>query len=79
MSALASTFGETLVETDVSTIPPEPPPEILYKHRVNYLQAVKTLLEHREIIYTLAERDFRAQYKQATLGICGPSWPRWPP
>ena len=26
-------------------------------------------VEHREIIYTLAERDFRAQYKQATLGI----------
>ena len=57
------------METDVSTIPAEPPPEILYKHRVNYLQAVKNLFEHREIIYTLAERDFRAQYKQAALGI----------
>ncbi len=70
MSALATTtFGETLVETDVSTIPAEPPPEILYKHRVKYTQAVKNLFEHREIIYTLAERDFRAQYKQAVLGI----------
>ncbi len=70
MSALATTtFGETLVETDVSTIPAEPPPEIVYKHRVKYIQAVKNLFEHREIIYTLAERDFRAQYKQAVLGI----------
>jgi ABC-type polysaccharide/polyol phosphate export permease len=69
VSALATTFGETLVETDVSTIPAEPPPEILYKHRVNYLKAVKNLFDHREIIYTLAERDFRAQYKQAVLGI----------
>ena len=29
----------------------------------------RTSVEHREIIYTLAERDFRAQYKQAILGI----------
>jgi len=69
VSALASTFGETLVETDVSTIPDEPPSEIVYKHRVKYVQAIKNLFNHREIIYTLAERDFRAQYKQAALGI----------
>ena len=30
---------------------------------------LKLLWNHREIIYTLAERDFRAQYKQATLGM----------
>ncbi len=29
----------------------------------------KLLWNHREIVYTLAERDFRAQYKQATLGM----------
>jgi ABC-type polysaccharide/polyol phosphate export permease len=69
MSTLASPFGETLVETDVSTIPDEPPAEILYRHRVNYGQAIRNLIDHREIIYTLAERDFRAQYKQAALGV----------
>ncbi len=69
MSTLASPFGETLVETDVSTIPDEPPAELLYRHRVKYRDAIRNLVEHREIIYTLAERDFRAQYKQATLGV----------
>ena len=69
MSSLTSTFGETLVETDVSTIPDEPPAGILYKHRVNYIDSVRNLWNHREIVYTLAERDFRAQYKQAALGV----------
>lgn len=69
VSSLASAFGETLVETDVSTVPEEPPEELLYKHRVRYRDAVRNLWNHREIIYTLAERDFRAQYKQASLGL----------
>ncbi len=69
MAVVDATFGATLVETDISTIPEEPPNEIIYKHRVNYLESLKTLWAHREIIYTLAERDFRAQYKQATLGV----------
>jgi ABC-type polysaccharide/polyol phosphate export permease len=69
VSAVATNFGETLVETDVSTIPAEPPANLVYKHRVNYIQAFKNLVDHREIIYTLAERDFRAQYKQAVLGL----------
>ncbi len=63
------TFGETLVEPDASLIPAEPPKELLYQHKVNYVEALRTLWAHREIIYTLAERDFRAQYKQASLGI----------
>ena len=54
---------------DLSAIPDEPPDEILYQHRVNLVESVKLLWDHREIIYTLAERDFRAQYKQATLGV----------
>lgn len=62
-------FGTTLVETDVTAIPAEPPSDILYHHRVNFIQAVRTLWDSREIMYTLAERDFRAQYKQATLGV----------
>jgi ABC-type polysaccharide/polyol phosphate export permease len=58
-----------LVITDVSTIPDEPPSDLLYKHRVSLIGSAKRLWENREIIYTLAERDFRVQYKQATLGI----------
>ena len=55
--------------TDVSAIPDEPPDDILYHHKVRMSDSVKILWDHREIVYTLAERDFRAQYKQATLGI----------
>jgi len=69
MSTLATPFGETLVEPDNSGLPDEPPAELLYKHRVKYGQAIRNLWDNREIVYTLAERDFRAQYKQAALGI----------
>lgn len=69
MALPVATFGETLVETDVASVPDEPDPRLLYKHRVRYREAIRTLFDHREIIYTLAERDFRAQYKQASLGI----------
>jgi lipopolysaccharide transport system permease protein len=69
MALAGTSFGDTLVERDISTIPDEPPEEIVYRHRVKYFESIRTLWGHREIIYTLAERDFRAQYKQATLGI----------
>ncbi|MBV8462657.1 MAG: ABC transporter permease, partial [Acidimicrobiales bacterium] len=61
--------ADELVLHDPSTIPDEPPPELLYYHRVRLRDALVNLWRHREIIYTLAERDFRAQYKQATLGV----------
>lgn len=60
---------DTLVIHDPSALPPEPPEDQLYHHRVRPVEALRTLWGHREIIYTLAERDFRAQYKQATLGV----------
>ena len=69
MSTLATPWGDTLVEPDNSGLPEEPPAELLYKHRVKYSQAIRNLWDNREIVYTLAERDFRAQYKQAALGI----------
>src|ERR1700674_930923 len=69
VGARGSAFGDELVETNASTIPAEPPDDLIYKHRVKLREALTTLWAHREIIYTLAERDFRAQYKQATLGI----------
>ena len=58
-----------LVVTDVSTIPDEPAEGSWYHHKVRLGDSAKSLWNHREIMYTLAERDFRAQYKQATLGI----------
>ena len=61
--------GGTLVLTDLSAIPDEPPPDLLYHHKVGFVDSVRSLWAHREIVYTLAERDFRSQYKQATLGI----------
>jgi homopolymeric O-antigen transport system permease protein len=61
--------GGTLVLTDLSTVPEEPPSDALYNHKVRFVDAVRSLWAHREIVYTLAERDFRSQYKQATLGI----------
>ncbi len=61
--------GRTLVVTDLSTIPAEPSDDILYTHKAPFIGSVRTLWAHREIMYTLAERDFRVQYKQAALGI----------
>ena len=61
--------GGSLVITDVAAIPAQPPDEILYRHKVHVLDSLRQLWDNREIMYTLAERDFRAQYKQATLGV----------
>src|ERR1700722_7717924 len=68
MTALDSTEVDALVVTDVSSVPDEPPAGILYHHKVRFVESIRSLWAHREIIYTLAERDFRSQYKQATLG-----------
>ena len=69
MAVTETPFGQTLVETEVSSIPAEPSPDLIYRHKVRHLQSARALWNHRDIIYTLAERDFRAQYKQASLGI----------
>ncbi len=69
LDSFGTSFGNTLVEGDPASIPPEPPPELVYQHKVHYLESIRNLWAHREIIYTLAERDFRAQYKQASLGV----------
>lgn len=60
---------ETLQVVDASAIPDEPDPELLYHHHARLMGSLRRLWAHREIVYTLAERDFRAQYKQATLGV----------
>jgi ABC-2 type transport system permease protein/lipopolysaccharide transport system permease protein len=61
--------GESLVVTDMASIPAAPPDDILYRHRAPLIASARNLWAHREIMYTLAERDFRAQYKQAVLGL----------
>jgi ABC-2 type transport system permease protein/lipopolysaccharide transport system permease protein len=58
-----------MVLPDTSAIPAEPPADSFYRHRRKMFDSVRGVWAHREIVYTLAERDFRAQYKQATLGI----------
>ncbi len=57
-----------LLVPDTGAIAETPDDAILYHHRVRLIDAAVNLWAHREIIYTLAERDFRAQYKQAALG-----------
>jgi ABC-type polysaccharide/polyol phosphate export permease len=61
--------GRKLVVTDLASIPAEPSEDILYTHKVSALASARNLWAHREIMYTLAERDFRVQYKQAALGL----------
>lgn len=61
--------GGGLIVTDLSSIPAEPSDDILYTHKVPFFTSLKTLWDHREIMYTLAERDYRVQYKQAALGF----------
>src|SRR5580698_3585 len=68
MTALESEAGAAVV-TEQHPVPSEPSDDILYHHKVRFSDSIRTLWAHREIIYTLAERDFRAQYKQATLGV----------
>jgi ABC-type polysaccharide/polyol phosphate export permease len=47
----------------------EPPPELLFRLRINLLAAVREIWGARELVRTLAERDFRIRYKQAVLGF----------
>jgi ABC-2 type transport system permease protein/lipopolysaccharide transport system permease protein len=39
-----------------------------YRRYIHLWSAAKTLYARRELVWTLAERDLRARYKQATLG-----------
>ena len=52
-----------------TTSPVEPPSHLVYVHRARLVPTLRELWASRDIIYTLAERDIRAQYKQATLGL----------
>jgi ABC-type polysaccharide/polyol phosphate export permease len=60
---------DTLQITESAAIPVAPPDDSFYHHHSRLLASWRKLWAHREIVFTLAERDFRAQYKQATLGV----------
>jgi ABC-2 type transport system permease protein/lipopolysaccharide transport system permease protein len=54
---------------DVEAVPEAPEPDQMYRHKVRLREAARLAWRSREIVVTLAERDIRAQYKQATLGV----------
>jgi ABC-2 type transport system permease protein/lipopolysaccharide transport system permease protein len=47
----------------------EPPPELRYRRTLSLPTAVRELWLARELVRTLAERDLRSRYKQASLGF----------
>jgi ABC-2 type transport system permease protein/lipopolysaccharide transport system permease protein len=49
--------------------PSEPPSHLIYRHQTGVRSSLSDVWASRDIIRTLAERDIRAQYKQATLGV----------
>jgi ABC-2 type transport system permease protein/lipopolysaccharide transport system permease protein len=46
-----------------------PPADLLYRRRISVAVALRRLWGVRELVRTVAERDFRARYKQAVLGV----------
>jgi ABC-type polysaccharide/polyol phosphate export permease len=51
------------------SIPSQPPSELLFRPKLRVLAAVREVWRRRELVRTLAERDFRVRYKQAVLGV----------
>lgn len=50
-------------------IPAEPPPDIRFRRRVRLFSSMRQLHRSSDLVRTLAERDIRARYKQASLGF----------
>jgi ABC-2 type transport system permease protein/lipopolysaccharide transport system permease protein len=46
-----------------------PPPDLRYRRALNPIAAMRELWRARELVRTLAERELRARYKQAVLGV----------
>jgi ABC-2 type transport system permease protein/lipopolysaccharide transport system permease protein len=61
--------GGALKVFDVSLVPEDPPDDQLYKHKPDMLHSARELFSRWDVMFTLAERDIRAQYKQAVLGV----------
>ena len=58
-----------VVVTDSASVPAEPSAELLYRHRPHLIAGAKEAWQRRSVTMVLAERDIRALYKQAVLGI----------
>ena len=69
LSGESEAGGMALKVFDVSLVPDEPPEETLYQHKPRYAGSARELMRRWDVMFTLAERDIRAQYKQAVLGI----------
>lgn len=46
-----------------------PPPELRYRRRVEIVACLRELWSARELVRSLAEREVRARYKQAVIGV----------
>ncbi|HYI44358.1 MAG TPA: ABC transporter permease [Actinomycetota bacterium] len=46
-----------------------PPPELLFKRKIQTRTALRDLWKRRELIMTLTERELRVRYKQTRLGF----------
>ena len=55
--------------TAAATITDGPHPSLRFRRRTSLLTSVQELWQSRELIRTLAERDYRIRYKQAVLGV----------
>jgi len=55
--------------TDVDAVPDEPASGTMYSHRPHLWRSARRLISRRDVVFTLAERDIRATYKQAILGL----------
>jgi len=49
--------------------PEAPPADLRFRRRIGPLAAVRDVWRARELVRTLAERELRARYKQAMLGL----------
>ncbi len=61
--------GGVVGSGEPAAVPAEPPQDLIYRHQARLKTSLQGLWASRDIIFTLAERDIRAQYKQATLGL----------
>lgn len=69
VTGVTTTAAGELRVADPASLPLEPPAELFYRHRPNLWTSARETFRRREVIFTLAERDIRAGYKQAVLGV----------
>ncbi|MFL6240300.1 MAG: ABC transporter permease [Actinomycetes bacterium] len=55
--------------TAAATLLDGPPASLRFRRRTGVVTSVRELWKSRELIWTLAERDYRVRYKQAFLGV----------